>query len=130
MVAGLAAALSLVAPWARSGTRDQSSVDLLRSAGVLDVITGWQRSATVATWYGVVVLVAISLVALAWGRSTLSAAVLVPVGPAVFFAAVIVSRSPLPLRWGAVAGSLCGLTATASAILILMRVQTLAQGQS
>ncbi len=119
--AGLAAAVGLLAPWARSGSVDRSSVDLLRSAGILDVISGWQRPATILAWYLVVLLAAAALVAAAWGRTRLSALVLFPVGPALLVALVIVVRSPLPVRWGAVMSTGFGLTATTAAGLILMR---------
>ena len=119
--AGLAAALTLLAPWARSGTTDHSSIDLLDSAGALDVISGWQRPAALLAWYLVVVSAATALLAVAWGRTTVGALALLPMGPIMTVAAVIVGRSSLPLRWGALAGVIAGLTATTVALLILMR---------
>jgi len=119
--AGLLGALALLAPWAGSGTTDRSSIELLTSAGVLDLITGWQKSAAILAWYLVVVLAAVAVVAVAWGHTTAGAAALLPIGPAMMVSAAIVARSPLPLRWGALVGVVSGLTATAVAILILMR---------
>lgn len=121
--AGLLAALALLAPWAGSGTTNRSSIELLTSAGVLDLITGWQKPAAILAWYLVVVLAAVAVVAIAWGRTTAGAAALLPIGPAMMVSAAIVARSPLPLRWGALVGVASGLTATAVAILILMKGQ-------
>ncbi len=121
VAAAVAAVLGLFAPWARSGSTDRSSVDLLRSAGVLDVISGWQRPMAVVAWYLVILLTAAALVALAWGRVRASAVALLPLGPALTGALVIVARSPLPLRWGAVVTTGLGLTATVAASLVLIQ---------
>ncbi len=126
--AGLLAAFALLAPWARSGDTDRSSIELLGSAGVLEVISGWQRPAAVLAWYLVVVLAAAALVAVAWQRPIVAAWALLPIGPAMLAAAVIVARSSLPVRWGAVAGVLAGLMATTGAILILMTHESRGKG--
>jgi len=119
--AGLLAALALLAPWAGSGSTNRSSIELLTSAGVLDVISGWQKPAAMLAWYVVVVLAAIAVVSIAWGRATVGAVAMLPIGPAMMVSAAIVAHSSLPLRWGALAGVASGLTATVAAVLILMR---------
>ncbi len=122
------AALTLLAPWAGSGDTDRSSIQLLRSAGVLEVISGWQRPAAVLAWYLVVVLAAAALVAVAWGRPIVAGWALLPIGPAMLVAAVIVTRSALPVRWGAIVGVSAGLIATAGAVLILMTQRSRGKG--
>ena len=42
--------------------------------------------------------------------------------PAMVIAVVVLARSPLPVGWGAAAGVLAGLTATAAASLVLIQV--------
>lgn len=129
VAASLAGAASLVGPWARSGRVDRSSVELLATAGALDVLSGAERLAAVVAWYLVVVAAAFALVAAAWGRTTLAMWPAVLVGPALVGAWLIVARSPLTVRWAAPLGALMGLTASATGILVLMRRTGRAEGK-
>ena len=117
--AGLAA-LSLLLPWSESGGNDRNSIQLVRSAGVVDAISDSTRWLLVGAWGVVVVLAAGSIVAMAWGRVRLTALLGTPLGLAMIVAAVIVERSPLPLRWGAIVGCGAGLVAAVRSGVILM----------
>ncbi len=115
------AATSLLLPWSRSGVNDRSSIELLRAAGVLDVVAASTRWLLVGSWYLIVVMAALSILAMGWGHVRVAAAIAAPLGPAMLVAAAIVQRSPLPLRWGVVVGCAAGLTATARSAVILIR---------
>lgn len=116
----VAAAVSLLAPWARSGRADRSSIELLATAGALDVLSTPQRVLAITGWYLVVAGAAASLIAAAWDRRSAAAALALPAGPALLIAWVIVGRSPLGVRWGAPLGAALGVTATMAGVLVLM----------
>jgi hypothetical protein len=120
-VAAALAATSLLLPWSRSGTNDRSTIELLRTASVLDVVSASTRWLLVGAWYLIVVLAALSILAVGWGHVRLAAALAAPLGPAMLVAAAIVQRSPLPLRWGVAVGCATGLTASARSAVILIR---------
>ena len=84
--AGLITVGALFCPWARSGTVDRSSIELLGSASALDLFGDVERAAVVVGWFLVVVLVAGMLVAAAWGRPSLGALLALPIGPAMALA--------------------------------------------
>lgn len=117
--AGLVTVAALLCPWARSGTVDRSSIELLGSASALDVLGDGERAAVVVGWFLVVVLVAGALVAAAWGRPSLGAVLALPIGPAMAIAWWAVAASPLMVRWGAPMGTISGLTASAAGALVL-----------
>jgi len=120
-VAAAAGAVGLLfAPWGRSGEVGRSSIQLLRSATVLDVLSDMERIALLLLWLAVIVAVAGALVASSWGRPRLVAGLLIPLGPALVFAALVVTRSPLRVQWGAGASATLGLTASALGGLILI----------
>ena len=118
--AGLITVGALLAPWARSGRVDRSSIELLASASALDLLSGTERVVLVGSWFLVTATVAGALVAVAWGRRRLAASLVVPLGPVMVLAAVAVASSPFSLRWGAPMGSVSGLTATVAGALVLM----------
>ena len=124
-MAGLAvlAAFGLLLPWARSGGRSRSSIELVSTAGALDVVTGWPFAALVIGWFSVVVAAAVALVLVAWGRPVAGASAAAVVGPGMIAALVAVSASPLPLAWGAWIASGFGVGASiGSGLLVLTRV--------
>ena len=123
-------AVSLLLPWSRSGDNDRSSIELLRTAGVLDVVSTSTRWLLVSAWFLVIVLAAGSILAAGWHRLHLAAIAAVPLAPAVVVAVVVVLRSPLPVRWGAIVGCAAGLTATARSSVILIRDGFLAEGRA
>lgn len=112
--------VALLCPWARSGTVDRSSIELLGSASALDVLTDGQRIVAAGAWFTVVALGAGALVAAAWGRRTIVAVMALPVGPAMVAAWLAVQSSPLMVRWGAPMGTVTGVTASIAAILVLL----------
>lgn len=119
-VAAVGAAVFLLAPWAGSGRVDRSTLDLLTTASALDVWEGPGEILAVGTWYLVPVLGAAALVAAGWHRPGFSAACALPIGPLMALAWLAVVRSPFEARWGAVAGTVSGLAASASAGLLLL----------
>lgn len=119
-VAGAISALTLLAPWVRSGRVDKSTVDLLRSAAALEVLGDTGRIAAVAAWYLIPVLAAVAVVAAAWQRPRLTAAAVVPMGPMMVVAFRAVSAAPFDVRWGALSGVVAGLTASGLGALLLI----------
>ena len=119
--AAVAAVFGLLLPWAASGTRSRSSIELLSSANALDVLSALERWALLGVWFGVVVAVAVGLVAVAWHRIDLGALAFAAVGPALVVAVVIVCRSPLSPEWGAYTSSGLGLVASIGSGMLLAR---------
>lgn len=122
--AGFATAVSLVLPWVRIGNRSRSSIDLIGSAGTLEVIEGSVRLAVVAVWFLVPVIVAAAMVAGAGHRLRLSALLLVPLGPilaGVVILAWIVAEDAL--IWGAYLSAVLAIATSVLAIGVLQRVR-------
>ncbi|MEO0493261.1 MAG: hypothetical protein AAF081_07585 [Actinomycetota bacterium] len=122
---GVAAALSLLLPWARSGGRTRSTIELLSSASAIDLLDGWTRAVLVGGWCLVVLGAAVGLLGVAWDRPTVARSGLVVLGPALALATLAVIWSPLAVEWGAWVGS--GLGATASMGSGLLRMSGVAQ---
>ena len=121
-IAGGAAAVALVLPWVRIGGRTRSSIDLIGSAGALELIEGGVRVAVVSTWLLVPVLVAGAMLAGAADRLGLCAALLLPLGPLLAGVIVLAAvRAGDLLVWGAYLTAACAVTATALASLLLGR---------
>ncbi|MEZ5245916.1 MAG: hypothetical protein R2707_12530 [Acidimicrobiales bacterium] len=127
-LAGVASVLCLLAPWARSGRVDRSTIDLLSSASALALWDGGEEYLALASWYLLPLLAAGAIVAAAWGRSRFSARCVVPIGPLMALAWLAVVRSPFDARWGALLGTVLGLIATVLAGLLLMRTRKPAEG--
>lgn len=135
-VAGLASAvgattaLSLVLPWVRVGGRSRSSIDLIGSAGALDVIEGGARLAVVTTWFLVPALVAFAMLAAAADRLRACALSLLPLAPGlltVLTIAVLTARDLLV--WGAYLTGIGALTTSALAVVVLRRLRTEAESR-
>jgi hypothetical protein len=122
------AAVSLLAPWARSGRVDRSTIELLSTAGALDLLAGWAEVVALVSWYLVPLLAAGAAVAAGWQRQRLTAGFVLPIGPLMGLAWLAVLRSPLETRWGAGLGVASGLMASTLAGLLLMRPQNSAEG--
>ncbi len=120
LVSGLLSALSLLAPWARSGRVDRSLFGLIASASALDLLSGFAEVVAVVAVVAVAALVSVALVATAWSRHRIAAVALLGPGPILLVAAVVVARTPLALRWGAVAGSTMGMVGSICVIMILL----------
>jgi hypothetical protein len=126
--ATVSCALSLLAPWGRSGRVDRSSVELLASAGALEFLSPTEHLLLVGAWFLIFVGAAGAVVAAAWRSPRLVAASAAPMGPAMVLAWWAVGVSPLQTRWGATVGLVVGLTATAMAILLLIEWSRPAEG--
>ena len=113
--------LCLLAPWARTGTVDRSTVGLLSSASALDVWGGRDEAMALAAWYLLPMLAAVAVLAAAWGHPRFSAWSVVPIGPLMVMAWLAVVWSPFDARWGAWLGTASGLTATTLAGFLLIR---------
>ncbi len=117
---GAATAVSLVLPWLRIGSRNRSSIDLIGSAGALDVIDGSVRVAVVATWFLVPLLAAAAMLAGAAGRHRLASGLLVPLAPTL--AGVVILGWAVAgdgLAWGAYLTAALALTTGGLATFLL-----------
>ncbi len=120
---GVVAALGLLLPWARTGDRSRSSIDLLSSASALDLLSSGQRTLLYVGWSLVVVGAAVGLVLVAWDRPAAGLVATAVVGPALIGAVVVVAWSPLAIAWGAWFASGLGATASiGSGLLVLTHV--------
>ncbi len=120
---GVVAALGLLLPWARTGVRSRSSIDLLSSASALDLLSSGQRTLLYVGWSLVVVGAAVGLVLVAWDRPAAGLVATAVVGPALIGAVVVVAWSPLAIAWGAWFASGLGATASiGSGLLVLTHV--------
>lgn len=117
----LAAAFGLLLPWAQSGTRSRSSIELLRSAGALDLFSTGERWLLVVAWFSVVAAAAAGLVAVSWHRVDLAATIIAIIGPVLVVAVLIVRRSPLTVEWGAYLSSGLGVVASIGSGMLLTR---------
>ncbi|MEM9522189.1 MAG: hypothetical protein AAGA37_22975 [Actinomycetota bacterium] len=122
---GVAAAVGLLLPWARSGDRTRSSIELLSSANALGVIEGWPRVALFVGWFGVVAGAAVGLVFVAWDRPRLGAGATAVVGPALVLALVGLRLTPFGVAWGAWVASGLGVTASIGSGLIHLNGQAM-----
>lgn len=120
LVSGLLSALSLLAPWARSGRVDRSMFGLISSASALDLLSGFAEVVVVVAVVAVAILVSLALVATAWSHHRLAVVALLGPGPILVVAAVVVAGTPLRLRWGAAAGSTLGVIGSICASMILL----------
>lgn len=117
---GVVAAGGLLLPWAHTGTRTRSSIDLLSSANALDLVTGWQRVAMFAGWLGVLAGAASGLVLVAWDRPRGGALATGVVGPALVLATAAIVVSPFTVAWGAWFASGVGATASIGSGLVVL----------
>ncbi len=124
VVAALVAALSLLAPWARSGQVDRSMFELISSARALDLLSGFEVVLVGAAVVGVTVSASAGLLAASWDRPRMAALSLVASGPILIVASVVVSRTPLRLAWGAIGGSTAGAIASICAMMLLFEATT------
>ena len=123
-IAGTAAAVALVLPWVRTGDRSRSSIDLIGTAGALDVIEGSVRTGVVITWFLVPVLVAGAMLAGAADRLRLCAVLLVPLGPLLAGVILVAAlRAGDGLVWGAYLTGACSAAATTLAAVVLRRLR-------
>ena len=121
LIAGFLTVTTLVLPWFDILGRQRSSIDILRSASVLDVIEGPVKVAVIAGWLLAPILVSAAMLLAASGRHRIAAALLLPVG---IVTMLIVSagfvRDEVDLAWGAFVGLTTAAVASALAVLVLV----------
>jgi len=123
-VVGAATALSLVFPWVRVGGRSRSSIDLIGSAGTLEIIEGGVRFAVVAAWFLIPTLVAFAMLAGAADRLRVCAGLLLPLGPALMgVLAVAALTAGRQLVWGAYVTAAGAFVTSGIALLLLRRLR-------
>ena len=118
---GIVSTVCLVLPWVRVGTRDRSSIDLIGSAGALDIIEGATKAIVILLWFLLPLLVAAAMLALAAGRTRLLAWLLLPLGPilgAIVVLLLVVAGDVVV--WGAWLSAAFAVGASASAIMVLI----------
>lgn len=123
-VAAVLAIVGLLLPWAGSGTRARSTIELLAVAGALELIEPWQRVLLLGIWMAVVVSAAVGLCLITSGRMGAGASCLVPIGPVLAIALVVIARSSLTLEWGAVMATGWGVVASVGGLAVLGNVRT------
>lgn len=120
VLAGTISVVCLVLPWVRLGVRSRSSIDLIASAGALDVITGPTKLVVVLLWLVLPILAAAAIVALAAQRTGLMAGFLLPIGPVIgLVMALLILVAPTSVVWGAWLSAGFGLVASVLAVVLL-----------
>ena len=121
LIAGFLTVTTLVLPWFGILGRQRSSIDILRSASVLDVIEGPIKIAVIAGWLLAPILVSSAMLFAASGRRRIAASMLLPVG---IVTVLIVGAGSVidevDLVWGAFVGLVAAAVASALAILVLL----------
>ncbi len=121
LLLGVLSTICLVLPWVRVGSRDRSSIDMIGSAGALDIIEGATKAIVVLLWFLLPVLVAAAMLSLAAGRIRLLGWLLVPLGlilGAIVLLLLIVAGDVV--IWGAWLSAAFAVGASASAIMVLV----------
>ncbi len=121
LLLGVLSTICLVLPWVRVGSRDRSSIDMIGSAGALDIIEGATKAIVVLLWFLLPVLVAAAMLSLAAGRIRLLGWLLVPLGlilGAIVLLLLIVAGDVVV--WGAWLSAAFAVGASASAIMVLV----------
>lgn len=111
-IAAVTAAGALLLPWAGSGARTRSTIELLAATSALDVLSAPHRWLLVTAWFGVVVVAAAGLWSVAHERLRWGAACFAVLGPALVATSIVIRRSPFSLEWGAYVASGFGLAAS------------------
>lgn len=121
LVAGFFTVLSLVLPWFDILGRERSSIDILRSASVLDVIEGSLKVAVIFGWLLAPITVSAAMFLAASGRHRMAAVLLLPVGAMTMLvvgASLVVDE--IGLAWGAFVGLGSALAAFILAVMVLL----------
>jgi hypothetical protein len=118
----LLAVAGLLGPWVYSGSRGRSSIELIGSAGALDLIEGTTRFAVVIVWLLAPVLVAAAVLAAAAQRPRLSSSLVLPLGPIIGGVAAIVLIAVRDLAgWGVWFSGAFAIIASALAAVSMFR---------
>lgn len=117
---GFLAACTLVLPWFEVAGQSRSSIDLISSAGALDVIDGSIRLIVVGLWLIVPVLGAAALLLFAARRSSLAGALVLVIGVVTLALLVVGIVAPgVSLAWGAWVAAVCSSVACGAAIILM-----------
>lgn len=120
LVLGIATSGALLLPWFDVGGPPRSTVELIASAGALDVIAGPTRIAVVLAWALVPTSSAIAVFATAARRRQLATALVAGAcSLVVIVGAWLILTTPRLLAWGAWVGLACATAALAAAAVWL-----------
>ncbi len=121
LLAGVATACSLLLPWFRVGGPSRSTLELIASAGALDVIEGAVRVLVVAAWTLVPVSVAGALFAGAARRPRLAGALVAgSCSLVIVVAGYLALVRPSVLAWGAWVATGLAITAVAAGVTTIV----------
>ncbi|NNC81663.1 MAG: hypothetical protein HKN94_16080 [Acidimicrobiales bacterium] len=124
---GFLAAVTLVLPWLTISGRSRSTIDLIGSAGALDVLNGFWKALVITGWFLFPATVAAAMLVAASGRLRIAAWLVLPL--AVLLAVLVVGLRLLlgegTIAWGAWLTGLFAAAATGSAIMVLFGERTL-----
>ena len=119
--AGFLTACTLVLPWFQISGRARSSIDLISTAGALDVIDGGLRLFVVGMWLLLPVLVSAALILYAAQRTMASAILIGLVGAVVLIVLALgLVIDGVALAWGALVAAVCAVAAVSCAMMGLM----------
>jgi len=122
LAAGFLAAVSLVLPWVNISGRARSTIDLIGSAGALDVIEGRWKVLVVVGWLMIPVIVAAAMLLAASGRVATAAWLILPLD--LLLALLVIGLRLLlgagSIAWGAWFAAAFAVLATGSAIMVLV----------
>lgn len=121
LLLGVLSTICLLLPWVRVGSRDRSSIDLIGSAGALDIVEGATKAVVVLLWFLLPMLVAAAMLSLAAGRLRLVGWLLLPLGlvlGAIVLLLLVVAGDVVV--WGAWLSAAFAVGASASAIMVLI----------
>jgi len=118
---GAVSVIGLVLPWLSTGERQRSSIDLIGSAGALDVIEGFTKAVVIAMWFLLPMLAAGSFLAFAAGRSRLAASLVLPLGPVLgLIVGLLFFAVSDQVAWGAWVSAACGICGSLLALVSLV----------
>jgi len=123
--AGFFTVTTLVLPWFVVAGRARSSIDLISSAGALDVIDGGVRILVIGLWLVVPVLAAIALILFAARRVRASMILTLTVSLAVLVVLVLgLIVDMVGLAWGAWVAAACSIIAMGCAMMALVSTRS------
>jgi len=121
LTSGFLAAVTLVLPWLTISGRSRSTIDLISSAGALDVLDGFWKVLVIAGWFLFPATVAAAMLLAASGRLRIAAWLTLPL--ALLLALLVIGLRLLlgegTIAWGAWLTGLFAAAATGSAIMVL-----------
>ncbi len=121
LTAAFLAVVSLVFPWFVIVGRARSSIDLISSAGALDVIEGGVKVLVLVGWLIAPALVSIAMLVAASGRFRLAAGLVMPISIGLVVVAIAgLFVDAIGLAWGAIFGGGFAALAGVFAMMVLV----------